>query len=377
MRPSIGTPTVLGAAVIMMLSRLGSLNALEQHGESAFWSRWLGQPLPSADTMGRVFERMDLVPLRAMIRHAYSTLKRNKALQEIHGVNALVIDGHESSSSYLRSCSGCLKRKIRSGDAEREQFYHRQVLAMLACKSFPVLLDAEEQRQREDEVACAMRLCRRVLENYPRAFDLVIVDALYQRSDFFEFLLDRGKDVLCVLKDERRDLVGDARGLFKGMAPVVTRDGAVERSLWDVEGLTSWEGLGRPVRVVRSVEVKRVVRQRTGEEEVTTSEWMWVTTLPKWKVPTEAVVRLGHARWLVENQAFNEMVNHWHADHVYRHHPTAITAFWLALMLVLNLFRAFVNLNIKPSLRAGHTILYFARLLFQGLNEDWRVEKPP
>jgi len=60
------------------------------------------------------------------------------------GVYALVIDGHESSSCYLQSCGDCLTRKVRAGDGDRIQFYHRQVSAMLVTKDFPVLLDVEE-----------------------------------------------------------------------------------------------------------------------------------------------------------------------------------------------------------------------------------------
>ncbi len=367
----------MGASLVMMLSRLGSLNALEQHSGCGFWARWLGAPLPSADTVGRVFEKLELASVRAVNHGVYSSLKRNKALGDLCGLNPLVIDGHESSSSYLRSCGGCLARRIMVGAQKRVQFYHRSVTGILLGGSFPFLLDAEEQRPGEDEVGCAKRLLARALKDYPRAFDLVVVDAFYQTADFFELALENGKDVLCVLKDERRDLIEDARQLFSGMDPVVTMDGAVERRLWDVEGLTSWHTLGRPVRVVRSVEKRRVVRQRTGSEEVITSDWMWVTTLPRWKVPTEDIARLGHARWTVENEGFNEMVNHWHADHVYRHHPNAIIAFWLALMLALNLFRAFVNLNIKPELKARHTFLHFARLLSSELSADWREWKPP
>ncbi len=207
---------------------------------------------------------------------------------------------------------------------------------MLVTEDFPVLLDVEEQRKGEDEVACATRLCRRVILNYPRAFEVVLVDALYLTSPFFKFLLAHGKNVVCVLKDERRDLMEDATSIFKREPPVLVGDGTVEKRLWDVEGLTSWKSLGKPVRVVRSLETKKVTRQLTGEEEVETSEWMWVTTLPRATVSTEDIVSLGHARWLIENQAFNEMVTHWHANHVYRHHPTAITAFWLTLMLVMN-----------------------------------------
>jgi len=376
-QPLIPTSAVFSSVVLMMLARLGSLNALEQQSGSAFWRRWMGGPLPSADTIGRVFATIDTETIRSNIHHVYTRLKRNKAIREFGGVYALVIDGHESSSSYLQSCGGCLRRKVRAGDGERIQFYHRQVSAMLVTKDFPILLDVEEQRKGEDEVACATRLCRRVFLNYPRAFQVVLVDALYLTSPFFKFLSYHDKDVVCVLKDERRDLMEDATSIFKREPPVLIGDGTVEKRAWDVEGLTSWKGLGKPVRVVRSRETRKVTRQLTGKEEVETSEWMWVTTLPRATVSTEDIIRLGHARWLIENQAFNELVTHWHANHVYRHDPTAITAFWLTLMLVVNLFRAFINLNIKPEVRARHTQLHFARLLSLELYDDGDNSKPP
>ena len=42
------------SVVVMFLARQGSLNALEQSRPSRFWGRWLGHPMPSADTIGRV-----------------------------------------------------------------------------------------------------------------------------------------------------------------------------------------------------------------------------------------------------------------------------------------------------------------------------------
>lgn len=249
---------------------------------------------------------------------------------------------------------------------------------MLAGREFPVLLDAEEQRPGEGEVAAALRLCRRLLRDYPRAFDLVLADGLYLQRDFFRLFLDRGKDLMVVLKDERRELTGDARGLFSLENPMVFLEGGVAREVWDIEGFTSFKGLDRSVRVIRSLERRTVLRQRTGRAKAETVEWMWATTLPRKKLDTAAAVRLGHDRWLIENRAFGEMVTFWHADHVYRHHPRAIIAFWLTLMLVLNLFRAFLHLNIKPALRAGHTQLHFARLISAEFYGEWeRAGKPP
>ena len=343
-------------AFLMAVARLGSLNALEQDKRNPFWRRWLGASLPSADTIGRVFARLDQAGLRSTVHAVYDRLKRNKALDGA----VLILDGHETVSSYLRCCSGCLEREMAGS---RLQYYHRSVLAMLVGGRIPFLVDLEPQRKGEDEVACALRLLERVLRGYPRAFDIVVADGLYLRAPFIRFLLKHGKDVVVVLKDERRDLLQDARGLFRLEPPTVVTEGPIVRRLWDVEGLTSWTALDTPIRVVRSLEERTVLRQRTGTPETMTSDWIWATTLPPERASTRTVVQRGHDRWRIENDGFREMGTYWHADHIYCHHPEAITAFLLTLMAALNLFRAFVQLNIKPVLRERHTQLYFAQRL--------------
>jgi hypothetical protein len=370
LRPQIPAEAIFFSALVMMVTRLGSLNALEQEKVNPFWRKWLKRPLPSADTMGRGYSRMDLESIRWSLRHVYLRMRRNKAIPRTHGFHALVLDGHESSASYLRCCPGCLQRTVHTQEGDRTQYYHRNVVAMLLGEPFPILLDAEEWRPGEDEVAAATRLSLRILKHYPRAFELVVADGLYLRANFFQLFLGHGKDIIAVLKDENRDLLEDARALFPLEKASVEDNGKTRRQVWDIEGFESWESLGREIRVVRSLETRTCCRQRSGQAEQQTSEWIWATTLSREKASTSAVVHLGHLRWRIENRALNEMVNYWSANHVYRHHPTAITAFWLTLMLALNLFRAFLFLNIKPCRRAGHSQLYFARLLFSDLYRE-------
>lgn len=349
----------------MALSRMGSLNALEQTKGNSFWRRWLGrEKLPSADTDGRVFAQVDCDAIRKALHHVYSRLKRNKALKPAFGsLFALIVDGHESNASYLRSCKECLTRVVHTTKGDKIQYYHRNVTAVLLCKDFLVLLDLEPQRPDEDEVAAAMRLTERVLTNYPRAFDLIIADGLYTRANFFKLGEDHGKEVLTVLKDERRDLLQDAHGLFKSEKPTVIQQGSTQRQCWDIEHFNSWRQLDREVRVVRSLETTTIRRQLSKKEEQETSDWMWVTTLSQQKVCTEDVVNLGHSRWDIENKELNKLVNDWEADHVYKHNPVAIEAFWLIIMLAYNLFHAFINLNLKPELRYKHTCLHWARVI--------------
>jgi hypothetical protein len=49
--------------------------------------------------------------------------------------------------------------------------------------------------------------------------------------------------------------------------------------------------------------------------------------LPPQQAPTERIVAWGHQRWDIENFGFNELVNGWEADHIYKHDAEAIEAF--------------------------------------------------
>ena len=89
-------------------------------------------------------------------------------------------------------------------------------------------------------------------------------------------------------------------------------------------------------RVVRSHETVSIRRHLTKETETVTTDWLWVTTLPRDLAPTKAVVELGHSRWAIGNHGFNQLVNEWHAAHVYTHDATAIEAFWLMTMFAYN-----------------------------------------
>lgn len=364
LRPRIETSVVVGSALVMGLAQMGSLNALEQTEGNCFWKDWITDGvLPSADTIGRVFSLIEVNTLRSVLKHTYSRLKRNKVLPPAFHDNlfAVIIDGHESSASYLRSCPDCLQREIKTASGSEIQYYHRHVTAVLLCKDFVLPLDLEMQRPGEDEVAAAIRLLGRLFIDYPRAFDIVMADGLYARAPFFKKVTAHGKHVIAVLKDERRDLLQDAMGIFSQEQPILVLDGNITRQCWDVEDLTSWPQFGENVRVVRSLETTTRKRQKTGNEEECVSDWLWVTTLPKTMLGTEAFIVIAHKRWDIENKAFNELVTYWHADHVYAHTRNAIEAFWLTTILAYNLFHAFINCNLKPVIRAMYTKKHIAR----------------
>lgn len=263
-----------------------------------------------------------------------------------------------------RGCEECLTRHVEvKGVGKRTQYYHRIVVLQLLGETFRLLLDAELVKKGEDEVGAAKRMLERVLDRFPRSFDILTGDALYAQSPVLRLLRRHGKEAIAVLKDEHRDLLVDAEALFRQQPPQTVQKGQTTFQQWDVEGFTSWTGLDHPVRVVRSLE-STPVRQRVGKKWIPSLQvhnWTWVTTLSQKQVPTASVVRFGHARWQIENQGFNEIVNAWHADHSFHHHPNSIVAVWLILFIAHAVFHCFVSRNLKPQLRQNHPIIFWAR----------------
>jgi hypothetical protein len=370
-RPAPRIPTAVSpkATLAMFWARLGSLNALETVSSARFWKQWLGRALCSADTIGRVHAKLHCDQLRTGIHQVYERLKRNQALPLNWGRDGAVLDGHESQASYRRHCAGCLRRIISTERGERVQFYHRKVTLMLLPGALPgraplrPLLDEEPPRPEEDEVAAALRLLRRVRPAYPRAFDLVLAEALYATAPFLNFLLDHGKHALAVLKDERRNLYQDVQGPFQLVQPHQGRYRSRQCLWWDLADLVSWPQVKVPLRVIRSLETYSVPSQLTKQLVQQTSDWIWVTTLPSAQLCTERAVGMGHPRWDIENHGFNELVNEWDADHVYKHDPGAIEAFLLMAFLAYNIFHAFIALNLKPQIRLGKPQIFWARLI--------------
>lgn len=355
-RVNISLRTMALCMFVLVSGRLGSLNALEKCRYGKLWKRYgvVGK-LPSADQLGRVAAAIAARDVRRQLRLIYRKLKRRKALSPFSHDNlfTLVLDGHESSASYLRCCKDCLTRRIhKDTPQERTQYYHRLVMGVLICKHFTLLLDAEMQLKGENEVHTALRLLSRLLQHYPRAFDLVIADGLYAQAPFFKTVRAAGKHAIAVLKDEGRGLARDVLGICKSAVARKFNSRTTKRLVWDIEDLRSWPQVGMPVRVVRSQETTTVKRQNGGVLDTQTTHWMWVTTIPSSCLPARQFIDIAHGRWCIENKAFNELVTYWHADHVYKHDANAILVFWLMTMLAYNLFHAFYFLNVKPLLRA-------------------------
>ena len=356
----------------MLQTHLGSLHAFEQTRLSQSALSWLGGPPPSVDTIGRVMSFVDSDEVRDILVTVFRKLKRNKGFAPLaYGRVSLVIDGHESHTSYLRCCAGCLKREIETRSGVRTQYYHRHVSAHLVGRDFTYMVDLEPQRDRDGEMTAALALYKRVHERYSRSYDVVMGDALYSCQSIWKAVLANGKQIITVLKDNCKTLLEEATKLMAQQVPIIRRKKSTSQEICEVSDCRSWWDDEVKVRVVSCRDTKTIKRQLDGEmEEVIGRKWFWASSFSCDDIDVLSFVDLARKRWTIENEGFNNLATNWHADHVYRHEDKAFENFSLLTILAANIFQIFYSRNLKPERREKTTAKRIVNLIMAGIDAE-------
>jgi hypothetical protein len=103
------------------------------------------------------------------------------------------------------------------------------------------------------------------------------------------------------------------------------------------------------VRVVRVRESWKE-RERKGGQWVTTDKeenWIWIVAGDLAAYRGSVIRDLGHLRWKIENNAFNELTQAWHLTHCAHHHPVSLQVLLWIKIIAFTLFHAFVLLHGK------------------------------
>lgn len=350
-------PLVL-CLVLGVVLRIGSyLDLAQQTRSRRRWRHLCGLKAPvQHEIFGYLTERMRPEDWRQSQAQLAKQLKANKALEscKINGLLFLSIDANEHFASFSRSCPRCCQRQVEVLDEEGKrvkmtQYYHRYVFAHLSGPKFNLVLDVEPILPGEDECAAALRLLGRIRRLYGRRFfDGITADAWYAKGPFLRALDKLGWWWVVVLKREDMEVFREAVQLSQQAKPTVEfRDESRRRQvrLWQVKDLPFSDGYtqGKSVQVVRSDErwTQRSVQGGEKLAQAQQTQWLWVVGQGLSGYSAEVIYQVGHRRWGIENQAFNELTQAYHLTHCYHHDPTSMLVQMLILIFAFTLFTAF------------------------------------
>jgi hypothetical protein len=240
-----------------------------------------------------------------------------------------------------------------------------------------VVLDLEPMRPGEEEAATALRLLGRMRRLYgPRFFDAVTVDAWYATGPFIKAVQRLGWGVIAVLKQERYEIYQEATALLAQVPAIPWKWEDRQIELREVRDLPFTDPAIGAMRVVQAHE-QWTERRQQGDRKITVNRqsfWRWLVSRELEGIPAQGIWRLGHGRWGIENHVFNELTQHYHLEHCPHHHPVAIVAWLLILVLAFNLFEWFVRLHGKLLRTGAITLAELARRLDRALERQEELE---
>jgi hypothetical protein len=331
--PEIPPSAVFLAAFHGFAFRLPSFQQLEAELTQPALQQWIGAGRAFRDDVLRYsLSGFHLEGLERMLVQVNRTLKRNKALDtgRVQGRIVAAVDGIVLSS-YSRCCDSCLQRCVSVRKAgvktEQVQYYHRAVGCQIVSSPAKPFLALEWLQPGEGEDTAALRLLRKLPDLYgSRFFDILLLDALYVQAPVLKLADQIGRDLVISLKQNQRELYQSAVRLFAtrpaDSSGTEWHEGKeYQFQLWDSEGFPFTADHPQLVRVVRSEEKLTQNHYRRGklEPETTEHEWLWITTLDSRAFPATLVRRLGHDRWKLENNGWNDLTQNWAFKHGFLH----------------------------------------------------------
>lgn len=391
--PKVATAWVAAAIFFCGLLRTRSFNALEPKLREKPFRRLIGAPtngksVGSADTLSRTLRKIDLSTVQRLSIGIVEKAERNKVFREgWHGaMHAVAIDGWEPICSYNRHCDRCLIRNVRvaQGDGtvvEKEQYYHRYVVAMLIDERFDMALDIEplmphdlrpkgaaKNDEDEGELTAATRLIRRVKRTYGW-LQVVVADGLYPNGPFLTVVKQLRMSAVIIARKNGDEPLKEALAIWGGEPPHEVFDDKKtgERlELWDCREIKTLSTYDGPIRVVRAQVTD------PSKPNKPTSTWCMVATgVAATRLSSRQVLAIGRGRWHIENTGFHQWVTRWYFDHVFVHDGHGILAIFWLFFAAFNLLTLFLYRQLRSYGRdRGKDVTRTISRLVDEMNDD-------
>lgn len=269
--------------------------------------------------------------------------KENKIYKNGTIDNLLVvgIDGTEAFGSYKRKWDKCYNKKIKNkriidGKEEViEEEYHEQicVFARIVGKRPGILLGYEKvtskgkEGKQEFEPNVGIKLIKKIRKSYGRGIDIIVGDAIYLRESVIKAVVEEGYQGVFRLKDNNKELLENAKGLFKLCKEKKYKSKGKKIKYWS----DKFEYYGLEVKVVKYKE----------EDEKGRAQEIYAVCTDT-NMSEKTINKIIHARWDIENNGFYELKHQWNMKHCYIADENAIDVILQMIMMSYNLWELYI-----------------------------------
>ena len=252
--------------------------------------------IPNWQTIQDVLEDMDINELLKIKKYMITKIIESKMFNKFRYKNyvQILVDATGITSCKYNLNNNCIKKKSKKGNIT----YQKYVLeAKIVFKNIVISIDTEwiennnlnnENDKQDCEIKAFKRMAERIKKNYSKLQILVTGDALYAVEPVIAICKENKWKYICNLKPDRLKQIGNK---FKDIENEVNID--------NYKCVSNIEYKGHILTALSYTEI-----QKKG-----TKEFRYITNLDVDDNNIEQIVKLGRARWKIENEGFNEQKN--------------------------------------------------------------------
>lgn len=293
----------------------------------------------SENGLRKGLDRVDPVGLRTGFHRLWQRIKRLGILDTYRYWGRYLtvsIDGVAHFCSGSIRCAHCLERKHSNGQVG---YHHAMLSAVLVhpgeqevfvMDNEPIITQ-DGNRKNDCERSAAKRLLASMQAGYGKEWLVFVMDALYSCGPILRVLLQhpRWQYVIGIKPSGHPSLFRQ----FEGR----DRRGQVHWVEWEKEGSTHRFGYTNRLALNDSnndLRVNMLYYEQVGKQGKRQT-FSWITSIRLTKANVEKVMRMGRARWKIENETFNTLKNQgYHFEHNYGHGKQHLCSVFALLMML-------------------------------------------
>ena len=290
----------------------------------------------------------------------FSLLQRGKQLEPFRVLDDyyfIPIDGTQYFSSEKIHCPQCL---YKTSSKAKVRYHHQILQAAIVCPGMRQVIplapepvqNSDGQDKQDCEINAGKRMLKKIRKAHPKLRIIIGGDGLYSKQPFVTELKANRMSFVLVAKPD------DHKSLFQWVREI--------RQIGETQSLTFTDLKGRihryewvnevPINANAGSDLVSFFQYRLVVNGKTTYHNSWITDLSVTSDNVVELVKIGRARWKIENETFNTLKNQgYHIEHNYGHGK-------------LNLSYNFFLLNLLAFLM--HQIFELSDLLYQRCRKE-------
>jgi hypothetical protein len=281
--------------------------------------------IPGDTQLRDTLDQVESDQLEKVFAGFFRDLQRGKHLQQYQVLDdhyLVVLDGSQYFSSDKISCPGCLFTATSKG---RVRHYHQILQAALVHPDMRQVVplapepikNGDGSKKQDCEINASKRVLKKIRRDHPKLKIIIGGDSLYSKQPFIDALKAARMSYVLTAKPTDHKILFEWVGEFREMGEAATFE------MTDHKGyIHLYEWINQiPLNVSpESENINFLEYTMIRSDGKATYHNSWVTDIEITTDNVMKLVKIGRARWKIENEGFNTLKNQgYHLEHNFGH----------------------------------------------------------